>query len=157
MLAPKEQLIAFLTAVREQQAINPTIEHVDYDFVIDGSLAFADKYVHRMRVALTRFRNRIKNRGRQIIPFRLRVRQMEVTGPNNSQTRIHLRYEITVSSEMQDDIAKIFEVVGTNHGTIDHKTARGLPPQPIVMPVEAPTISMPQLQTALRKFDVKPS
>lgn len=157
MLAPKEQLIAFLEKVRATQAADPTVEHVDYDFVLDGSMDFADKYIHRMRVALTRFRNRIKNRGRQIIPFRLRVRNLEVTGENNSQTRVYLRYEITVSPEMQDDIARIFEVVGTNHGTIDHKTARGLPVRPIVHTVEAPVISVPQLQTALRKFDVKPS
>ncbi len=42
-----------------------------FTFEIDGTLSQATRYVHRMRVELSRMRQLVKNRGRAPIPFKM--------------------------------------------------------------------------------------
>jgi len=99
-----------------------------YRFTVHGSEGDAHKYVHRMRVELSRLRAAIKRRGLQIKSFKMRIEaieaieQLEASGhdrDNGKQTRVVLVFEESNTDALAAELSSIFDLVSPGHRLID--------------------------------------
>ena len=86
------------------------------------------KFIHRMRVELSRFRDVIQSQGKQLRPFKMMFVTMQHTQTN---TEITLRYRNTVDAKTLKDVDDVFDVVSTGSTIINERAARDLPAQPL--------------------------
>lgn len=118
----KTELIAFLRQAPKDPALKytfkvPLMSHDD-----------AIKFVHRMRVELSRFRTDIQLQGKALRPFKMLIDKIE---DNNTFTYITLQYKNTVGKKILADVNEIFDVISTGGRLINEREARNLPSKPL--------------------------
>jgi len=119
----KERLIDFLKKA-------PRAEGGTYTFAVHGDKEEASAYVHRMRVELSRFRNKLRERNRQVRPFKMLLQSIEPHYQNTDGAarsyKVTLQFQQSNTDHISRELSEVFDVVSTGDGTIDEKQARGL-------------------------------
>lgn len=106
-MTPKKRLIDFL---KNSEMDKP------YEFTIEGNEEEAHKYIQRMRVALSRFREEIINRNMKPKPFKMLVIKVEEFN-SSSEEELHTMISLVrtqnklkmVSSEVEDVFGSLAE------------------------------------------------
>ena len=118
----KERLKDFLKAVR-------ATGNTTYTFTTAGSEYDAQRYVHRMRVELSRFREKVRMNGQQLNPFKVKL--VSLTPDDTEKTTIvTLQFINERNPELSRGLAEIFDVVASEGTTIDDAHARGVKKTP---------------------------
>ena len=115
----KQEIINFLNKA-------PKDENKLYAFVLPlQSKKEAGKFIHRMRVELSRLRDEFKKQGIQLRPFKVMLKGITNT---DTSTTITLRYQDSNCAVALEDINNLFDILATKSHTIDENKARGKTP-----------------------------
>lgn len=99
----KRQTIDFLTATKASP-------NEAYVFTITGNESQAQRFVHRMRVELSRMRNHAKAQGRTIRHFKMIIDKVETNPENEKQTIITL-LRTTSAHNVDDEVDAIMDEI----------------------------------------------
>lgn len=120
-LTAKQQLKAFLTAALQAK------DH-RYTFTLDMDVNKAHQFIHNMRMAMSRLRNRLRDGGKQLRQFKMIVISCE---PNkdaailNPHTIITLEYRHSNINALSRDLTELFTILTDDTETIDDRVVRG--------------------------------
>lgn len=95
---PKRRLIEFIRDAKLDK---------EYQFEITGTVTDAKKFVHRMRVELTRFRNQVIAQGRTVKQFKVHHIKSEVID-GGKKVRITLVKSMNSACRASNDIDEVF-------------------------------------------------
>lgn len=120
----KERLIDFLRKA-------PHAEDKKYKFDVLGDGAEAKSFVHRMRVELSRLRAELRDRNKQVRPFKMLMVSVEPSPTNQHYQQITLQFQQAKSDTVSREVSEVFNVLSTGDNMLDEKSARGLRKQNI--------------------------
>lgn len=90
--------------------IKQTANEPDFYFRIHGTTEDAAKFLHRMRMHLSRFREVVKNANRVPRPFKVITQSMEYD-KETGITTVHLRKEQGANVKIAEEINEIFQEI----------------------------------------------
>ncbi len=88
----------------------------------------AQKFVHRMRVELCRFRTDVELQGKTIRPFKMLIESIK---HENINTLIVLRYRDTTDKKILKDIDDVFDVISTGSKLLNEEATSNFPAKPL--------------------------
>lgn len=96
----KLQVIDFIKTAKDGE---------EYSFILAGNHRFAEKFVHRMRVELSRLREKVKERNRVVRPFKVLLKSIIYCQQTNKCTIVLLKSvgDNDVSGEVDDIFDKL--------------------------------------------------
>jgi len=98
---PKRKLISFLQKADMD---------VDYDFIVDIPNSEALAFVHRMRVELSRLREKVRQRNRVPKSFKMLFVKSEPVSGSNLRCKITLKKSLS-RDDVSGEIDEIFDLV----------------------------------------------
>lgn len=101
----KQRVIDFVTKTDMEEC---------YTFVYDGNKEAAEKFVHRMRVELSRLRKMLKSRGRKTALFKVLIVKMdehEMPGGEKIRTTVVLKKSGTAVVQIDENLKDALDAI----------------------------------------------
>jgi phosphotransferase system IIB component len=96
--AAKRRVIEFIRHTRHAKTTVPFV------FTLEGTENDARAFVHRMRVELSRLRQRVKDRGKVPVPFKMMLGDIKTLTPNKQQISLVKDNSIMRVSKEVDEV-----------------------------------------------------